>query len=138
MSVGLLVDCFYYEMGHSDFFHSFFSTVSYHLEKNGWGTEYPLLMRDLYYSELKWSDAEELIHQLEEIRKKLKAYSPNEVIWDIEDITKQPPWGNNISPSITDLSNYFVTSDGRDLINQMIEALKTGIEDKYNIIIRKL
>ncbi|WP_370621991.1 Imm70 family immunity protein, partial [Bacillus sp. JCM 19034] len=28
MAVGILVDCFYYELGHSDFVHSFFSTIS--------------------------------------------------------------------------------------------------------------
>lgn len=27
---------------------------------------------------------------------------------------KTTPWGNDISEDITDLSNYFVTSDGND------------------------
>lgn len=38
----------------------------------------------------------------------------SKVIWDIDDMTKMPPWGKNISKDITDLSNYFVTSDGKD------------------------
>jgi len=41
MSVGFLVDCFFYEVGRGDFLHSFFSTISYQLEKEGWGTKYP-------------------------------------------------------------------------------------------------
>lgn len=56
MAVGFMVDCFFYEVGHGDFVHSFFSTISYHLEKDGWGTKYPLLMNDLYHDKLKWSD----------------------------------------------------------------------------------
>ena len=49
MAVGFFFDCFYYEVGHVDFLHSFFSTISYHLEPNGWGTKYPKLLNDLYY-----------------------------------------------------------------------------------------
>ena len=56
MTVGILVDCFYYELGHSDFVHSFFSTISYHLEKEGWGTKYPLIMNELYNDTLNWDD----------------------------------------------------------------------------------
>ncbi len=33
---------------------------------------------------------------------------------NIDDLFKQPPWGKNISNDITNLSNYFVTSDGED------------------------
>ena len=31
--------------------------------------------------------------------------------------------GTNISPDITDLSDYFVTSDGRDLFEVLLKAL---------------
>lgn len=45
------------------------------------------------------------------------------MIWDIDDRDAQPPWGDNISPEITNLSNYFVTSDGRDLFEAVVEIL---------------
>ena len=35
-----------------------------------------------------------------------------------------PPWESNISADITDLSNYFVTSTGRDLISSLKEILE--------------
>ncbi|MBE9175423.1 hypothetical protein IQ225_09140 [Synechocystis salina LEGE 06155] len=47
---------------------------------------------------------------------KLSKFSPDKVIWDIENLDIIPPWGNGISSDITDLLNYFVTSSGRDLI----------------------
>nr|WP_231515165.1 Imm70 family immunity protein [Paenibacillus sp. UNC217MF] len=30
----------------------------------------------------------------------------------IPSATKKPPWGEDISPKVTNLSNYFATSDG--------------------------
>jgi hypothetical protein len=44
-------------------------------------------------------------------------------VWDVEDRSKRPPWGDDISPDITDLGNYFVTEDGRDLIDVVAEAI---------------
>ena len=55
--------------------------------------------------------------------------SSEQVVWDIEDLSKQPPWGNKISPDITDLSSYFVTSDGEDFIGVLERALKTAAEE---------
>jgi hypothetical protein len=113
MPVGFLVDCFFYEVGHPDFLHSFFSTISYHLEEEGWGTRYPLLMNDLYNDKLKWHDVPKARNQLKEIEEQLSKYSPEQVIWDINDLSKVPPWGDRISSKVTNLANYFATSDGK-------------------------
>ncbi|SCY48411.1 Immunity protein 70 [Pseudobutyrivibrio sp. AR14] len=37
------------------------------------------------------------------------------VIWDIDDLNKPVPWGDNISSDITDLSNYFCYERGKGL-----------------------
>jgi hypothetical protein len=42
------------------------------------------------------------IKEIDEIEENLKNYSPSQVIWDIEDLSKTPPWGDNISGEITD------------------------------------
>lgn len=46
--------------------------------------------------------------------------------------------GNNISSDITDLSNYFVTNDGRDLISVLNEAMEDAKEIHSDIEIDKL
>lgn len=115
MAVGFFFDCFFYEVGHADFLHSFFSTISYHLEPNGWGTKYPKLLNDLYYKKLNCSDIPIAIKEVEEIRDKLAKFEPSKVVWDIEDLSKQPPWGENIPHEISNLSNYFMTSSGTNL-----------------------
>lgn len=113
-----------YPIGHGDFLHSFFSTVAYHLENKKWGSRFPVIMNELYQGKVSRGHIDKAIEELGIIKKELQAYGPDKVIWDIEDLSKQPPWGSNISKDITDLSNYFVTSDGRDFLTIFFEALK--------------
>lgn len=44
-------------------------------------------------------------------------------MWDLDDPSKQPPWGKNISREITDLSNYFITNEGKDFIILLLMRL---------------
>ena len=126
--VGFKVKYNYWEIGSASFLHSFFSTVAYHLEKGKWGNKYPVMMNELYQGKLSCVNIPAAKKELEVIRKKLAKYSPDKVIWDIEDLSKQPPWGDKISDRITDLSNYFVTSDGRDFIEILNRAMDIAIE----------
>jgi len=80
-----------------------------------WGTRFPNLMKKLYAGALVQSDASAALGELDEVRKELATLPVSKVIWDI-DRGKTPPLGGNIADTITDLSNYFVTSTGRDVI----------------------
>ena len=62
------------------------------------------------------------------IKKELEAFTPDQVVRNIEDLSQQPPWGSDISEDITDLSNYFVTSDGEDFLSVFFDALETAKE----------
>lgn len=128
MSVGITVEFYWYEIGTGDFLHSFFSTIAYNLENRKWGSKYPIIMNELYNGNLKNKHIDFAIKELDAIARNLKKFSYDNVIWDIEDLTKQPPWGKDISSDITDLSNYFVTSDGEDLITVLRNALEKGKE----------
>ncbi|MBA2871433.1 hypothetical protein HNQ85_001703 [Anoxybacillus calidus] len=138
MPVGFLVDCFFYEVGHPDFLHSFFSTISFHLEEEGWGTKYPLLMNDLYNDKLKWHDVPKARNQLKEIEEQLSKYSPEQVVWDIDDLSKVPPWGDKISSKVTNLANYFATSEGKTFFEVLYNAMDVAEEDKSDIKIIKM
>jgi hypothetical protein len=133
MGIGLNVGDSYYEIGSGDFFNSFFSTVSYHLEPEGWGTKYPNLMNGLYHGSLNWNLATKVTEELIDVKGKLQNYKPSKVIWDIEDTSLQPPWGDKIGTDITSLANYFVTSDGEDLLDVMFNALQTSYNEKEDI-----
>lgn len=138
MATGFRIDFLWYQVGQGDFLHAFFSTICYRLEKGLWGSKFPYLMNDLYHIGLEWTDVPLARKELKKIQKTLSKLPPSDVIWDIDDLSKQPPWGNHISGEITNLSNYFVTSDGRDLITIMFMAFDDAEEIKHKIQIISL
>ena len=138
MAVGFKVEFYWYQIGHGDFLHSFFSTVAYDLEGMKWGSRFPVIMNELYQGKINRENVSKAIGELAIIKKELQAFSPDKVIWDIEDLSKQPPWGSNISKDITDLSNYFITSDGEDFITVFLHALEMAKEINSDIEIGSL
>jgi hypothetical protein len=110
-------------VGTGDFFHAFFSTVGARLEPDGWGSRFPVLQNELYQGELAAEHAPAALAELDQVREELRRLPPSDVVWDVEDRSKQPPWGDDISDEITDLGNYFVTEDGKDLIDTAAEAI---------------
>lgn len=126
--IGFTTSFYFYQIGSADFLHSFFSTVAYHLENKEWGKYYPCIMNELYQGELPVEKIPAAINELQNIQNCLQKYSPDKVIWDIDDLSKRPPWNNEISDAISDLSNYFVTSDGEDFITVFSHALQKALE----------
>jgi hypothetical protein len=123
VAVGIRVGSRVWTVGTGDFLHAFFSTVSYRLEPAGWGSRFPALLNELYQGELPAGRAEEARRELDAVQLELEKHPPGDVVWDVEDLSRRPPWGDDISPDITDLGNYFVTQDGRDLFEVLREAL---------------
>ena len=134
--VSFRVGCMMYEIGAASFLHSFFSTVAYRLENNQWGSKFPVIMNELYQGKLSYKNVPAAKEELTQIQKDLTKFSPDKVIWDIEDLSKQPPWGNNISHEISSLGNYFITCDGRDFIEVFHMALDAAIEIKKDVMIQ--
>lgn len=138
MAVGFKVKFYWYQVGHGDFLHSFFSTVAYNLEDKKWGKRFPIIMNQLYQGKINQEDIDKAIEELSIIKKELQAFTPDKVVWDIDNMLKQPPWGSNISKDITDLSNYFVTSDGEDFISVFFHALEKAKEANSDIEIKSV
>ena len=134
--VSFRVGCMMYEIGTASFLHSFFSTVAYRLENNRWGSKFPVIMNELYQGKLSFENVPAAKEELTQIKKALTKLSPNKVIWDIEDLSKQPPWGDNISEKISSLGNYFITCDGRDFIEVFFMTLYAAIEIKKDVMIQ--
>ncbi|WP_149207209.1 immunity 70 family protein [Flavobacterium johnsoniae] len=136
MAIGLKVSNYWFEIGTGDFFHCFFSNIAYHLEKENWGSIYPILMNELYQAELKNKNIDKAIHELKKIQIDFGKIPPSKIIWDIENLSLTPPWGDNISPEITNLSNYFLTSNGKDLFEIFFEALLKANNDRTDLLIQ--
>ena len=93
-------------------------------------------MNGLYNAEIEPDESKWVLGELEIIKQELAKLTPDKVIWDIDDLTKQPPWGDNIAKSITNLSNYFVTNDGKQLLDVFEKALNASIDIKKTIKIQ--
>ena len=138
MAVGFSVDALWYQVGSGAFMQSFFSTITVNLEGGRWGSRFPYIMIKLYYDEIIPEDVDKALHELRIISEELKNFPPDKVVWDVDDRSLQPPWGDYISDEITDLSNYFVTSQGKDLIETLTKALETSKEWGYPIKIESI
>lgn len=117
------VKYYIYTIGTADFLHAFFSTVCGRLENGKWGSRFPHLMNELYQGVLPVKHLAAGTEELSQIKQELAQFAPDQVIWDIDDRSLTPPWGDNISEDITDLSNYFVTSEGEDFLSVFAAAL---------------
>jgi len=138
MAVGFKVKFYWYQIGHADFLQAFFSTVAYHLENEKWGSRFPVIMNELYSGKIESGNVDKALKELLIIKRELRVFSPEKIVWDIENLSKQPPWGNDISKDITDLSNYFVTSDGNDFITIFTHALEKAKEVNVEIEIKTI
>ena len=132
------VKYYMYTIGTADFLHSFFSTVCGRLENGKWGSRYPYLMNELDQGMLSAEHLAAGAEELVQIKKNLARFAPNQVIWDIDDRSLTPPWGDNISEDITDLSNYFVTREGEDFLAVSSAALDKARELNVPLTIRTL
>ncbi|MFD2824518.1 immunity 70 family protein [Lacinutrix iliipiscaria] len=135
MGVHLKTKNLIYEIGAIDFLTSFFHTIEYRLTKGFFGKKYPIILGEFYDGELKYENLERAEKELKDIQKRLKKFKPSKVIWDKNDLKKTPPWENNISEDITDLSNYYVTSNGKDLFEIIFLAIEDAKYLKSGIII---
>jgi 2,3-bisphosphoglycerate-dependent phosphoglycerate mutase len=128
MGVGIRVGSITDEIGSPSFLHSFFSTISAHCDKSGWGSWYPNLF-ELYQGHLPSKRAALALEELRGAKAVLSELPPSAVVWDIEDRSAKPPWGGNISAHISSLGNYFVSSTGRDLFSLLEEALQASADE---------
>ena len=110
MAVGFKVAFFCYQIGNGDFLHSFFSTVSYNLENGKWGSRFPTIMNELYQGTLDKDNVETAIVELKKIQLELQAFSPDKVVWDIDDLSS---CNNLITISLFFLSSEPVGSSAK-------------------------
>jgi hypothetical protein len=83
-------------------------------------------MLKLYQGKLPAENENAALDELRVAKAALSKLPPSAVVWDIEDKSTQPPWVSEISPTISSLGNYFVSSTGRDLFELLEEALSAA------------
>jgi Immunity protein 70 len=128
--VGSITD----EIGTPTVLHAFFSTISAHCDRTGWGSRFPSLFK-LYEGAVSPRDAQSAVVELRAAKEALSRIPPTAIVWDIENRSVRPPWGDDISSTITSLGNYFVSSTGRDLFGLLEEALQAAADEGKDAVI---
>jgi hypothetical protein len=117
------------DLGTESFLHCFHSTIKVFVQG------VPLAMDFIKTRFLKSDDCLMAARDFNLIRDRLSAENPENVVWDINNPTACPPWGNEISSVITSLGNYFITADGKDLIYSIIELLQYAHDERQDVTI---
>lgn len=117
------------EIGIDVVLHSLLSTVAVRLEGGAWGSRFPLIMIKLYQGLLDAPDADAALLELRQIQAGLARLKADKVIWDFNDLSRQPPWGDAVAPRTTSMADYHTTNASRNLLDEMlacVTALKDG------------
>ena len=107
-------------VGSGDIWISLMSTVDIRL-KNKKNISYAVNF--LHSGECSAEDALETAKQFNIIRDELSKFGPDKIIYDSEDLKKEAPWKDNISPTVTSCANFFTTADGKDLFSEIVNIL---------------
>jgi hypothetical protein len=122
-------------LGTSNLVKSLFSTIYVRLEGGDWGARYPVVMGELYGGRLSAARIDEARRELARIRAGLSMLSPREVVWDYEHSEASPPWGVDVAPTVSNLAEYYWTSDGRNLLDVLEEAFRLSAERDEDVVI---
>ena len=125
MSVYLKQGSVLTEIGPGALFHSLFSTIAVRLEQHAWGSRFPVVMNKLYEGKIESKDAEAAFAEISRIREGLAGLAPGQVIWDADDLSKVPPYGKHIGTHVRSCADYWMTTTGRNLVDEIIDNLES-------------
>ena len=128
MIVGISTYYCFYTIGPDGFLYAFFSTIACRLEHNNWGSRFPVIMKRLYNGSVGVEDLDKALRELKQIHEELKRLPPDQIVWDANDRSVAPPWGYDITDKITNLGNYFITSNGEQLFDVLFAAFSKAKE----------
>lgn len=132
--VDLYVKNSMWTVGDESFLHSFFSTVAYQLESEGWGSRFPAMMKDLYKGRLPSGRADEALTELAVIRRELDQLRPEARVFEYENPNKPTPWP--VPPGAATLVGCFLTASADTLLDILQEVLETAHEAGADVEVR--
>ncbi len=120
------------DLGRSDIWKAVYSTVVACLGKNR--KKYLLAFEFFESGKCDGNRGYDVARQINLIRDDLSQYAPDKAVYDIDNPKMEAPWKGKLSPVITSCANLFTTSDGQDLLYEIVAILcyaqvaKTSVE----------
>ncbi len=94
----------------------------------------PLAMAFLKDGKCDAKNALELARQFNLLRDELSKFDPKKAVYDMRDPDKKAPWDNNLSPIVTSCANLYTTSDGKDLLFEVVSILTYAYYAKVQVV----
>lgn len=108
-------------IGSYEIWHCLYSTVAVKL-KDYMNTA-PKAFLFLKSGECRSDQAMETAREINLVRDGLAEVSPDDAVYDIDNMDKVAPWKGKLSPVITSCNTMFTTSDGKDLLYEIVSIL---------------
>lgn len=109
------------DAGNGDLINSVFSTIN--LRLGGMKEEAPLAIDFLESGVCRSDLGEETARQFNLIRDALSQVPPSLAVFDQKDLNKKGPWSGNLSPVVTSCAHLYTTSEGQDLLFEIVSIL---------------
>ena len=109
------------DVGSEGIWKSVLSTAETHL--GHMVKEIPLALRFLNTGICGNKDAFETARQFNLLRDAFSQLSPVDAIYDKDNLSLLAPWANNLSGIVTSCGNLYTTSDGKDLLHEVVAIL---------------
>lgn len=121
------------DVGSPDILFSLYSTVMIKLKESH--SELPYAIAFFQTRECKGDNALECARQINMIRDMLSQINPNDAVYDMNDTSKEAPWKGKMSSVVTSCGNMYTTSDGKDLLYEIVSILTYSYYCKVDVLI---
>ena len=95
--------------------------------------KYQLAFDFLETGRCKWEDGYSVARQINLVRDELSQFSPDKAVYDLDNPKEVAPWNGRLSPVITSCANMFTTSDGKDLLYEIVKILSYAQVARSNV-----
>ncbi len=82
---------------------------------------------------LKEEFAKEALSEAKAIKEGLSNLPPEKVIWDIENLSEEAPWGNEIGEHIKNVAMFYMTKNGLNLVDELVDNIDAIIQFGGNL-----
>lgn len=122
------------DVGTHDILMSVYSTVVIKLESIH--DEIPEALGFLKTGTCSCVDSLKCARQMNLIRDGLSQIKPQDAVYNLNDLSVKAPWSDKLSPVVTSCANMFTTTDGKDLLYEMVSLLTYSYYKKQAIIVK--
>ena len=135
MPVGIKIGVVFKEIEPPGLLNAMFSTIGHCLESDGWGRRFPCLLNHFYQGPLQAHQVDQAIDELVLAKAEFEQLPPTDIIWDIEQLSELPPWGEHAPKRYTNLAKCFVTDGNEDLFDVIEDQFQRAIEENNDVLI---